>query len=58
VVSGSGDGAQEIREARKEEGGAACDSSITCKIGILFVSVKYVPVSVKFVYVYVKLLKI
>jgi hypothetical protein len=35
-----------------------CDSSITCKLGILFVSVKYVLVSVKLVCVYVKLLKI
>jgi hypothetical protein len=35
-----------------------CDSSITCKLGILFVSVKYVLVSVKLVYAYVKLLKI
>jgi hypothetical protein len=35
-----------------------CDSSCTCKLGILIVSVKYVFVSVKLVYVYVKLLKI
>jgi hypothetical protein len=35
-----------------------CDSSITCKLGILFVSVKYVLVSVKLVCVCVKLLKI
>jgi hypothetical protein len=35
-----------------------CDSSIICKLGILFVSVKYVLVSVKLVCVYVKLLKI
>jgi hypothetical protein len=35
-----------------------CDSSITCKLGMLFVSVKYVLVSVKLVYVYVKFLKI
>jgi hypothetical protein len=34
------------------------DSSITCKLGILFVSVKHVFVSVKLVCVYVKLLKI
>jgi hypothetical protein len=34
------------------------DSSCTCKVGTLFVSVEYVLVSVKLVYVYVKLLKI
>jgi hypothetical protein len=34
-----------------------CDSSCTGKLGILFVSVKYVLVSVKLVCVYVKLLK-
>jgi hypothetical protein len=34
-----------------------CDSSITCELGILFVSVKYVLVSVKLMCVYVKLLK-
>jgi hypothetical protein len=38
--------------------GEGCDSSITCKLGILFVSVKYVLVSVKLVCVCVKLLKI
>jgi hypothetical protein len=37
---------------------AECDSSSACKLGILFVSVKYVLVSVKLVCVYVKLLKI
>jgi hypothetical protein len=35
-----------------------CDSSYTCKLGTLFVSVKYVLVNAKLVYVYVKLLKI
>jgi hypothetical protein len=37
--------------------GEGCDSSITCKLGILFVSVKYVFVSIKLMCVYVKLLK-
>jgi hypothetical protein len=35
-----------------------CDSSCTCKLDILIVSVKYVLVSVELVYVYAKLLKI
>jgi hypothetical protein len=39
-------------------GVTSCDSSITSKLGILFVSVKYVLVSVKLVCIYVKLLKI
>jgi hypothetical protein len=34
-----------------------CDSSNTCKLGTIFVSVKYVLVSVKLMCVYVKLLK-
>jgi hypothetical protein len=34
-----------------------CDSLSTCKLGTLFVSVKYVLASVKLVFVYVKLLK-
>jgi hypothetical protein len=38
--------------------GEGCDSSCTCKLGILIVTVKYVFVSVKLAYVYVKLLKI
>jgi hypothetical protein len=38
--------------------GACCDSSCTCKLGTLFVSVKYVLVSVKLMCVYVKFLKI
>jgi hypothetical protein len=38
--------------------GEGCDSSCTCKLDILIVSVKYVLVSVELVYVYVKLLKI
>jgi hypothetical protein len=37
--------------------GLACDGSCTCKLGILFVSAKYVLVSVKVVCVYVKLKK-
>jgi hypothetical protein len=37
--------------------GFECDSSSTCKLGIVFVNVKYVLVSVKLVCVYVKLLK-
>jgi hypothetical protein len=36
----------------------SCDSSCTCNLGTLFVSVKYVLINVKLVYVYVKLLKI
>jgi hypothetical protein len=36
---------------------AKCDSSSTCKLGTLFVSVKYVLVSIKLVCVHVKLLK-
>jgi hypothetical protein len=35
-----------------------CDSSCTCKLDIYFFSVKYVLVSVKLVYVCLKLLKI
>jgi hypothetical protein len=35
-----------------------CDSSMTRKLGILFVSMKYVLVSVNLVCIYVKLLKI
>jgi hypothetical protein len=34
-----------------------CDSSSICKLGTLFVSVKYMLVSVKLVCVYMKLLK-
>jgi hypothetical protein len=34
-----------------------CDSSSTCKLGTIFVNVKYVLVSVKLVCIYVKLLK-
>jgi hypothetical protein len=35
----------------------SCDSSSTCKLGTVFVSVKYVLVSLKLMCVYVKLLK-
>jgi hypothetical protein len=38
--------------------GEGCDSSCTCNLGTLFVSVKYVLDSVKPVCVYVKFLKI
>jgi hypothetical protein len=38
--------------------GEGCDSSCTCKLDIYFVSVMYVLVSVKFMCIYVKLLKI
>jgi hypothetical protein len=34
-----------------------CDSSSTCKLGTIFINVKYVLVSLKLVCVYVKLLK-
>jgi hypothetical protein len=57
VARHGGDGEQSrVRERGKE--GENCDNSCTCKLGTLFVSVKYMLVSVKLVCVYVKLLKI
>jgi hypothetical protein len=57
------DSSNPVHSAQKAAGGVSgvaadkCDSSSTCKLGTVFVNVKYVLVSVKIVCVYVKLLK-
>jgi hypothetical protein len=59
VHGGLGDDRNRRRKAqRRWFDGGPCDISCTCKLDIYFVSVKYVLVSVKLVYVYGKLLKI